>query len=78
MLRLLNVTGKVPTVGRPTVRVIGVNDEGYRVSESWYRAWAVAWGQESRYYQNHKEYCRKRGIPTSEWVRKHNHIKTAH
>lgn len=41
-------------------------------------AWRIALGQESRYYPDHVEYCRARRIPTSAWVRKHNHIKTAH
>lgn len=43
----------------------------------WFAAYRIAWGQESKYYNDHKEYCRKRGIPISEWVRKHNHIKMA-
>ena len=42
------------------------------------RNWGYAWGQESEFYLDHIEYCRVNSIPTSEWVRKHNHIKTAH
>lgn len=47
-------------------------------SAAWHRAYWLAAGQQSIYYEDHREYCRKRGIPISEWVRKHNHIKTAH
>lgn len=43
-----------------------------------YNAYRIALGQESVYYEQHRQYCRDKNIPCSEWVRRYNHIKTEH